>query len=275
MVNQAPIRDAAARRTIPLYLTEEERDGLRNAGRFNARLMDFLRGHVVEGVSTLKLDQLAHEFTLDHGHTPACLGYLNYPRTICTSVNEVVCHGIPNTRPLKDGDIVNVDITTIVDGWYGDQSETFLIGNVSASARRLVQTTFDAMFVGINACRPGCPVNDIGRAIQAFTHKAGYSVVREYQGHGIGRDFHQDPGIPHFPSLNSNRDLLRPGTCFTIEPMLNIGSWKTRVDKRDKWTVRTMDGALSAQFEHTILMTETGPEILTVTQNGPQPGHCF
>jgi methionyl aminopeptidase len=275
MVNQAPIRDAAARRTIPLYLTGEERDGLRNAGRFNARLMDFLRGHVVEGVSTLKLDQLAHEFTLDHGHTPACLGYLNYPRTICTSVNEVVCHGIPNTRPLKDGDIVNVDITTIVDGWYGDQSETFLIGNVSASARRLVQTTFDAMFVGINACRPGCPVNDIGRAIQAFAHKAGYSVVREYQGHGIGRDFHQDPGIPHFPSLNSNRDLLRPGTCFTIEPMLNIGSWKTRVDKRDKWTVRTMDGALSAQFEHTILMTETGPEILTVTQNGPQPGHCF
>lgn len=268
-------KDASAKREIPLYLRDEEREGLRNASRFNAKLMDFLRPQVVAGVSTNQLDQLAHDFTRDHGHVPACLGYLNYPKTICASVNEVVCHGIPNTRPLKDGDIVNIDITTIVDGWYGDQSETFLIGNVSQAARRLVQATFDSLFVGIRACRPGCVVTEIGRAIQAFAHKAGYSVVREYQGHGIGRDFHQEPGVPHFPSLNSNRDVLRPGTCFTIEPMLNIGSWQTRVDKRDKWTVRTIDGALSAQFEHTILMTESGPEILTLTANGPQEGHRF
>ena len=265
----------ALKKSIPLYVSEDDRTGLRAAGKFNAQLMDFLRPHVKAGTSTDQLDKLAHTYTLDHGHTPACLGYLGYPKTICTSVNEVVCHGIPNTRPLKDGDIVNVDITTIVNGWYGDQSETFMIGNVSSSAKRLIQTTYDALFVGIQACRPGSTVTEIGRAIQSFATNAGYSVVREYQGHGIGRDFHQEPGIPHFPSLNSNRDLLRPGTCFTIEPMLNIGSWKTRVDKKDKWTVRTMDGALSAQFEHTILMTEKGPEILTFTENGPREGHKF
>lgn len=265
----------AIKKTIPLYMLEEEREGLRAAGRFNAQLMDFLRNHVKAGVNTLQLDKLAHEYTLDHGHTPACLGYLGYPKTICTSINEVVCHGIPNTRPLKEGDIVNVDVTTIVNGWYGDQSETFMIGPVSNNAKRLVQATFDALYIGINSSRCSGTVTEIGRAIQSFATKAGYSVVREYQGHGIGREFHQEPGIPHYPVLASNRDLLKVGTCFTIEPMLNIGSWKTRVDTRDKWTVRTIDGALSAQFEHTILMTESGPEILTLTQNGPQEGHRF
>ncbi len=260
---------------IPLYLSPEEREGLQAAGRFNASLMDYLRPHVVEGMSTEKLDRLAYVYTMDHGHTPACLNYKGYPKTICTSVNEVVCHGIPNTRPLKSGDLVNVDITTIVNGWYGDQSETFLVGDVSDAARRLVQTTFDALFVGIHAARPGGTVTEIGRAIQAFAAQAGYSVVREYQGHGIGRDFHQEPGIPHYPQLTSNRDLLRPGTCFTIEPMLNMGTWETRLDKKDKWTVRTKDGALSAQFEHTLLMTDAGPEILTLTQHGPQEGHRF
>lgn len=263
------------KKPIPLYLNEEQRNGLRAAGRFNAQLMDFLREHVQPGISTEQLDQLAYQYTKDHGHTPACKGYHGYPKTICTSVNEVVCHGIPNDVLLKEGDIVNVDATTIVDGWYGDQSETFLLEEVSASARRLVQATFESLFVGIRASRPGGTVMDIGRAIQQYAQKAGYSVVREYQGHGIGRDFHQEPGVPHFPSLTSSRDLLKPGTCFTIEPMLNIGGWKTRLDKKDGWTVRTMDGSLSAQFEHTILMTENGPEILTLTRNGPQEGHQF
>lgn len=263
------------KKPIPLYTRPEEIEGLRAAGRFNAQLMDFLRPHVKEGATTLELDILANDFTRDHGHTPACLGYHGYPNTICTSINEVVCHGIPSETRLQAGDIVNVDITTIVDGWYGDQSETFLIGEVSPAALRLVQTTFDSLFVGIDACRPNCTVTQIGRAIQAFAQKAGYSVVREYQGHGIGRDFHQDPGIPHFPSLTSNRDILRPGTCFTIEPMLNVGGWKTKLDKTDGWTVRTMDSSLSAQFEHTILMTEDGPEILTLTEDGPQQGHQF
>ena len=260
------------RKKIPLYTQPEQIEGLKAAGRFNAGLMDFLRPHVKEGTTTDQLDKMAYEFTMDHGHTPACLGYNGYPKTICTSVNEVVCHGIPNDTALKPGDIINVDITTIVDGWYGDQSETFMIGEVSAAARQLVQTTFDSLFVGIRACKPGGPVTLIGRAIQSMAHEAGYSVVREYQGHGIGREFHQDPGIPHFPTLTSKRDLLLPGTCFTVEPMLNIGGWKTKLDKGDGWTVRTMDQSLSAQFEHTLLMTESGPEILTLTQNGPQEG---
>ncbi len=263
------------KKKIPLYMNQEEREGLRAAGRFNAQLMDYLRPHVIEGASTDKLDRMALTYTRDHGHTPACLNYKGYPRTICASVNEVVCHGIPNTRPLKSGDIVNIDLTTIVDGWYGDQSETFLIGEVSEAAKRLVQTTFESLYIGIQAARPGCAVIDIGRAIHAFATQAGYSVVREYQGHGIGRDFHQEPGIPHVPQLTSTRDFLHPGTCFTIEPMLNIGCWETVLDKRDKWTVRTRDNALSAQFEHTLLMTETGPEILTLTRLGPQVGHRF
>ena len=261
------------KKPIPLYTDLEDIQGLRTAGKFNAQLMDFLRPHVKEGISTAELDSMAHDYTRDHGHTPACLGYHGYPKTICTSINEVVCHGIPDDTTLKSGDIVNVDITTIVNGWYGDQSETFLIGEVSADALKLVQTTFDSLFVGINACKPGGTVTQIGRAIQMFAQKAGFSVVREYQGHGIGRDFHQEPGVPHFPSLTSNRDILKPGTCFTIEPMLNAGGWKTRLDKSDGWTVRTMDMALSAQFEHTLLMTEDGPEILTLTENGPQEGH--
>ncbi len=260
------------RKQIPLYLLDEEREGLRTASRFNAELLDFLRPHLVPGTTTLQLDELAASYTRDHGHIPACLGYHGYPNTICTSINEVVCHGIPSETALKEGDIVNVDVTTIVDGWYGDQSETFMIGEVSEEASRLVQTTFEALFKGIRACKPGCRVTAIGHAIQSFASQAGYSVVREYQGHGIGREFHQDPGIPHFPDLSSNRNLLKPGTCFTIEPMLNVGSWRTELDKSDGWTVRTKDRSLSAQFEHTILMTDDGPEILTLTQNGPQEG---
>ena len=263
---------ARLKKQIPLYLNEDERDGLRAAGRFNAGLMDVLRPHVVAGTTTLELDKIAHTYTRDHGHVPACLGYNGYPNTICTSVNEVVCHGIPNDVPLAEGDIVNVDITTIVDGWYGDQSETFMIGTVSDAARQLVQTTYEALFKGIRVCKPDCRVSTIGRAIQTFARSASYGVVREYQGHGIGRDFHQDPGIPHFDDIASKRKILKPGTCFTIEPMLNIGGWKTRLDKTDGWTVRTMDNKLSAQFEHTILMTEEGPEILTLTQDGPQEG---
>ncbi len=260
---------------IPRYTTDEEIEKLKAAAQFNAQLMDVLRPHVQAGTTTEQLDQLAHEYTIDHGHTPACLGYHGYPKTICTSVNEIVCHGIPNDVELKDGDIVNVDITTIVDGWYGDQSETFMIGDVTPAAKRLVQTTFDAMFLGIRACKPGGPVSLIGRAIQSFAKENGYTVVREYQGHGIGQDFHQDPGIPHFPTPTSRRDLLKPGTCYTVEPMLNIGGWKTKVDKDDGWTVRTLDRSLSAKFEHTVLMTEEGPEILTLTQDGPQEGHVF
>lgn len=258
----------------PIY-NEEEREGLRAASRFNAQAMDFIRPYVREGITTAEIDRLVHDYTRDHGHIPACLGYEGYPRSVCTSINEVVCHGIPDETVLKPGDIVNVDLTTIVDGWYGDQSEMFLIGDVSDEARRLVQVTFDALYIGIRAIKPFGKVADIGRAISNYARLHKFEVVREYQGHGIGRQFHQEPGIPHFPAGGSERVVIRPGTCFTIEPMLNVGTWETELDRSDGWTVRTRDRKLSAQFEHTILMSEDGPEILTLTKNGPQEGHVF
>lgn len=264
-------------RKIPVYKKEEELSGLRRAGRFNAELMDYLRPHVRAGITTNEIDQLAYNYTLEHGHTPACLGYKGYPKSTCISINEVVCHGIPNDRALKDGDIVNVDITSIVDGWYGDQSETFMIGNVSDEARRLVQITFDSMWIGIEAIKPFGHVVNIGEAIYRYAKSQGVEVVRQYQGHGLGREFHQEPGIPHYPDPygRSGRDIIKPGICFTIEPMLNLGTWETVPDPSDGWTVYTKDRKLSAQFEHTILMTAKGPEVLTLTQNGPQRGHQF
>ncbi|MCA8991780.1 MAG: type I methionyl aminopeptidase [Planctomycetaceae bacterium] len=263
------------RKSLPAYQTEEERDGLRAACRFNAQLLDFLRDHVKEGVTTNELDALAHHYTVEHGHIPACLGYRGYPKSICTSVNECVCHGIPNDRELQSGDIVNVDCTTIVDGWYGDSSETFLIGETSDDAKRITQASFDALWLAIRAIEPYSSVLEIGLAIARFARDQNIGVVENFQGHGIGRMFHQEPGIPHFPVKKSRRDILEPGVCFTIEPMLNIGSGATTSPLDDGWTVLTADGTLSAQFEHQILMTELGPEVLTLTQNGPQEGHKF
>jgi methionyl aminopeptidase len=260
---------------VPLLKTEAERDGMRRAGRVNAQIMDYVRQFVRPGISTGELDRIVHRHTLELGHTPACLGYKEFPATICTSVNDVVCHGIPRmNQVLREGDIINIDLTTIVDGWHGDQSETFLVGHVSDEARRLVQCCFECLYEGIAAAQPYGRVNDIGRSIERHAYKYGFSVVEEYQGHGIGREFHQDPGIPHFPQRGYNY-RLEPGMCFTVEPMINAGTKKTELDEADKWTVRTKDRKLSAQFEHTVLMTETGPEVLTYTQHGPQKGHVF
>lgn len=261
-------------RRAPIY-NEDDREGLRKASRFNAQLMDFIRPQVREGVSTNEIDKLVQGYTLDHGHIPACLGYDGFPKCVCTSINEVVCHGIPDDTVLKSGDIVNIDLTTIVDGWFGDQSEMVLIGQVSDEARRLVQVTFDALFVGIHAIKPNGRVVDIGNAIYRYARMHKFSVVQDYQGHGIGRAFHQEPGIPHFPAAGAERVAIKPGMCFTIEPMLNAGTWQTMLDRSDGWTVRTADRSLSAQFEHTLLMTDDGPEILTLTENGPQEGHIF
>lgn len=258
-----------------LLLTLTERDAMRAAGRFNAEVMDFVRGHIREGITTDEIDRLINEYTCDHGHEPACLGYQGFPKTCCTSVNEVVCHGIPCDYALQNGDIVNVDITTIVDGWYGDQSETFLIGEPSEEARRVSQAAFDCMYLGIEAIGPGGRVADIGKAIVRAAHLRGFSVVREYVGHGIGRRFHQDPSIPHYPTRQSYSDRIEPGMCFTVEPMINVGTRHTELDRHDGWTVRTKDGKLSAQFEHTVLMTDDGPEIVTPTRLGPQRGHRF
>ena len=259
----------------PSILNAEEREKMRAAGRFNAQLMDYLRPHVQEGISTNQLDKLAHDYTVQHGHVPACLGYHGFPKSLCTSINEVVCHGIPSYRVLKAGDIVNVDITSKVDGWHGDQSETFIIGEVPAEVRQLVQCTFECLWLGIDVLKPGCKVIEIGRAIQKHAHAQGFSVVEGYMGHGLGRDFHEEPSIPHMPHPKLGEQVLQPGTCFTIEPMINIGKHHTVLDRTDNWTVRTIDNKFSAQFEHTILMTETGPEILTLNQHGPQRGHKF
>lgn len=262
-------------KTKPPIYNREEREKLREASRFNAELMDFVRPKVVAGVTTDEINTLVEEYTRDHGHIPACLGYHGFPKTLCTSINEVVCHGIPDETVLKEGDIINVDMSTIVNGFYGDQSETILIGEVSDEARHLVQMTFDSLFAGIHAIKPQGRVYDIGKAIQDLVAPTGLSIVKDYQGHGIGKAFHQEPGIPHYPLPTSKKDIIRPGMCFTIEPMLNVGTHRTEVDQVDLWTVRTSDRKLSAQFEHTILMTEEGPEILTLTQNGPQEGHQF
>lgn len=263
------------RNPLPVYHTEEERDGLRTAAGFNAQLLDFLRPHVTAGVTTNQLDQLALEYTRDHGHIPACLGYRGYPKSICTSVNDCICHGIPNDRELQPGDIVNVDCTTIVNGWYGDCSETILIGEVSPEARRLTQATFDALWLAIRSIEPYSSVLEIGLVISRFARQHGLGVVEHFQGHGIGRMFHQDPGIPHVPIKKSRKDILEPGVCFTIEPMLNLGTADVNGPLADGWTVLTADGSLSAQFEHQILMTELGPEVLTLTKHGPQEGHRF
>lgn len=253
---------------------------MRAAGKFNAQLMDFIRNHVQEGVTTGEIDRLVHDYTCDHGHTPACLGYPGelapFPKSCCTSINDVICHGIPGSYRLKSGDIVNVDLTTIVDGWHGDQSETFLIGDVKRDVIDVVQCSFDSLYVAIDSLHPNCSVAVIGEAIVGHVKaQYGFGVVDKYVGHGIGTKFHQRPNIPHVPTRSARSDLLAPGMCFTIEPMINQGTSQSICDPRDGWTVRTKDGRVSAQFEHTILMTESGPEILTLTQRGPQKGFRF
>lgn len=262
-----------------LRLNAQQREMMRAASRFNAQLMDFFRPHVKPGVTTGQIDQLIAEYTFDHGHIPAALGYPGdqspFPNSCCTSVNDVICHGIPGDYELKPGDIVNVDITTIVDGWHGDQSETILIGECSQAAVEVTQCAFDSLHLAIDALEPGCRISTIGHAIVAEAAKYQFGVVDKYVGHGLGRRFHQKPNIPHVPSAESHRQRLPPGICFTIEPMINVGTADSTPDEFDGWTVRTKDGNLSAQFEHTILMTEEGPEILTLTENGPQKGHRF
>lgn len=261
------------RSSIQLNLDQCEK--MRAAGKFNAQLMDYIRDYVKLGVTTGEIDRLVHEYTLDHGHRPAPLGYQGFPKSCCTSVNEVICHGIPGDYVLQDGDLVNVDITTIVDGWHGDQSETFLIGNVSEEARQVTQCAFDTLYLGIAASKPGGTVYEIGAAIALEAKRYGFGVVREYVGHGLGEKFHQEPSIPHHPTPGAKNVRLLPGTCFTIEPMINVGDHATVLDPQDGWTVRTRDALASAQFEHTILMTEKGPQILTQTERGPRRGDRF
>ena len=270
------------KRPPAVYYGPDGHAALQKAGAFNASLMDVLRAEMAAGTTTGKLDEIAHAYTFDHGHRPATLGYENahggrdFPASICTSVNEVVCHGIPGDYALREGDIVNVDLTTVVDGWHGDSSETFLIGAVDAKTTDLVQATFDAMWAGIRAAKPWGTVFDIGRAIFSLARDRGYGVVRNFQGHGLGTEFHQEPGVPHYPESGAKKHVLKPGLCFTVEPMLNAGTQDTsKPDRRDGWSVRTKDRKPSAQFEHTVFMTDHGPDVLTQTERGPREGHQF
>lgn len=236
---------------------------MRVAGQIAARAMAAAADIIAPGVRTDELDAVAHEYLLDHGAYPSTLGYRGFPKSVCTSVNEVVCHGIPDSRPLEDGDIVNIDITAYIGGVHGDTDATYLVGDVDEESRLLVERTHEAMMRGIKAALPGRQINVIGRVIEKYAHRFGYGVVRDFTGHGIGTHFHSGLVIPHYDTAPAYDTLIEPGMTFTIEPMLNLGTHEWRMWD-DGWTVVTQDGRRSAQFEHTILITDTGNEILTL-----------
>ena len=244
--------------------SDQEIDAMRASGRLAAQVLTMIEPHVKAGVTTLELNDICHDYIVSRGAIPAPLNYKGFPKSICTSLNEVVCHGIPSSKTkLKDGDIINIDITTIVDGYHGDTSRTFLVGAVSEKARRLVKVTKECLELGINCVRPGARIGDIGAAIQGHAEKHGYSVVRDFVGHGIGKQFHEEPQIMHYGQKGTG-SRLESGMVFTIEPMINEGHWRTKV-KKDGWTAVTVDGILSAQFEHTLAIRSDGSvEILTL-----------
>ncbi|HUG26100.1 type I methionyl aminopeptidase [Piscinibacter sp.] len=255
--------------------TAADVEGMRIAGRLASEVLDMLTPHVKPGVTTDQLDQLANNHIVNvQGAVPAPLnyappGYTPYPKSICTSINHQVCHGIPNDRPLKNGDIVNIDVTVIKDGWHGDTSRMFIVGEGSIAAKRLCQFTYDAMWKGIAKVKPGARLGDIGHAIQTFAETNGFSIVREFCGHGIGRNFHEEPQVLHYGRPGTLEELV-PGMVFTIEPMVNAGRREIR-EMTDGWTIVTKDRSLSAQWEHTVLVTQTGYEVLTLSAGSPPP----
>ena len=240
--------------------------GMRAAGRLAAGILDALVPHVVPGVTTQELDDIVHRMILDAGGVPATLGYRGYTKSCCTSVNHVVCHGIPGERALKDGDIVNIDVTPILDGWHGDTSRMYLVGEVGIKARRLVQATYECLMLGIAEAKPGNHLGDIANAIQTHAEAQRYSVVRDFCGHGVGRIFHDAPEVVHAGRTGTGPEL-RPGMFFTVEPMINIGKPASKI-LEDGWTAVTRDRSLSAQFEHSIGITEDGCEIFTKSPKG-------
>ncbi|MGL5508057.1 MAG: type I methionyl aminopeptidase [Microcoleaceae cyanobacterium] len=247
--------------TITL-LSKREIEQMRKAGALAAQLLEYLEPFVQPDVSTQKLNDLAEEWTQKHGAVSAPLGYHGFPKSICTSINHVVCHGIPNEKQvLKEGDIINIDVTPILDGYYGDTSKTYCVGEVSPVAKKLVEVTEKCLYLAIAEVKPGNRIGDIGAAIQEYAEAEGFSVVRDFVGHGIGKIFHTAPQVPHY-GVRGKGKKLRPGMVFTIEPMINEGGWETKI-LEDGWTAITIDHKLSAQFEHTLAVTETGVEILT------------
>ena len=266
---------------MPITLkTAADIEGMRIAGRLASEVLDMLTPHVKPGVTTDQLDKLAHDHIVNvQGGIPAPLnyqppGYIPYPKSICTSINHQVCHGIPNEKPLKNGDIVNIDVTVIKDGWHGDTSRMFVVGDGGIAAKRLCSITYEAMWKGIAKVRPGARLGDIGHAIQTFAENQGFSIVREFCGHGIGQKFHEEPQVLHYGRPGTLEELV-PGMVFTIEPMINAGKRDIREDRKggsyDGWTIVTKDRSLSAQWEHTVVVTDSGYEVLTVSAGSPPP----
>lgn len=246
-----------------LIKTPEQIKGIRRSGEINTGALDLIAANIKAGMSTAELDKLAYDYIVAHGATPACLGYEGFPKSICTSINEVVCHGIPSEAEiLEEGDIINIDITTILNGYYADASRMFIIGKTTAEKERLVQTAKECLEIGLKAVKPWGFVGEIGKAIEQYAKQRGYTIVRELCGHGVGNAFHEEPEVDHYDTHKEGM-LLVPGMVFTIEPMVNMGVRDVFIDEEDGWTVVTEDEQPSAQWEHTILITEKGFEILT------------
>lgn len=251
--------------TRGLVKSQEQLDGIRKAGMLNTAVLDEVARNIHAGMSTLEIDKICHDYCVGHGGIPACLGYEGFPKSVCTSINEVVCHGIPKASDiLEEGDIVNVDFTTILDGYYADASRMFIIGKTTPEKEQLVRVAKECLEIGMEVAKPFTFVGDIGYAIEQHCKKHHYGVVRDLCGHGVGLKFHEEPEVPHFGRRGTGM-LLVPGMVFTIEPMVNMGTWKVFVDADDEfgWEVISEDELPSAQWEHTLLMTETGVEVLS------------
>lgn len=242
--------------------TPEQIEGIRASSKLAAATLKYIEPFVKPGVTTLELDTLIEKFVRDNGALPATKGYKGYKHASCISPNDVVCHGVPNATVLQDGDIVNIDVTTILNGFYGDTCKMYYVGTPRDYAQKLVDTTKECLRLGMAECKPGAHLGNVGYAIAEHAHKHGYSVVYEFCGHGVGIKFHEEPDVPHIADKNTGPVLIA-GMIFTIEPMINAGKARCKIDRKDGWTARTIDGRLSAQFEHTVLITETGCEALT------------
>ncbi len=246
-----------------LIKTPEQIEGIRKSGEVNTGVLDLVEKEIHAGMSTAEIDKLVYDYTVSHGAIPAPLNYEGFPKSVCTSINEVVCHGIPSEEEiLEEGDIINVDVSTILDGYFSDASRMFIIGKTSPEKEKLVRVAKECLEIGMKAARPFGFVGDIGNAVEQHAKKNGFSVVRDLCGHGVGLEFHEDPEVLHYGRKGTGM-LLVPGMVFTIEPMINMGDWRVFIDEEDGWTVVTEDELPSAQWEHTFVMTETGLEILT------------
>ncbi len=249
--------------TRKLIKTPEQIEGIRRSGVINTGVLDLVEENIHAGMSTAEIDKMVYDYTVSHGAIPAPLNYEGFPKSVCTSINEVVCHGIPSEDEiLEEGDIINVDVSTILDGYYSDASRMFIIGKTTPEKEKLVRVAKECLQVGMEAAKPYCFVGDIGNAIEKHARKNGFSIVRDLCGHGVGLEFHEEPDVEHFGKKSTGM-LLVPGMVFTIEPMVNMGTWEVFIDEEDGWTVVTEDELPSAQWEHTFLMTDNGLEILT------------